>query len=223
VPSFKKLLIFGLLVAPSGLTAQRQPSDSVAWAPRAIVKFSPLHMVGFYPTVQVAVEYRVARRVSLQTDVGVALNYSNQNADFLDRRGIKFKQDIRYYLSAVDESSNAHYLSFEYYGNFINFDRDTWGLGCFDLDCLNQFRQRYFFTVRYREQGVGLRYGLHYFQGRFDVDFGFGFLLRVVRYHKPVVPGEPIDVGFIQIPNENNRTVVRPTIGFRVGYLVTPR
>ncbi len=219
----KRFWSLGLLLAPLLLSAQVRKTDSIAWAPRAIIKFSPLHLLNFYPTVQVAFEYRIARRISLQTDVGVALNYSNQNARFLDRRGVKFKQDVRYYLSPVNSSSNAHYLSAEYYGNFINFDREVWGLSCFDLDCINQFRQRYFFTVRHREHGIGLRYGIHYFQGRFDFDFGFGFLARFVRYQQPTVPGEAINWALIRIPNERNRISFGPTIGLRIGYLISPR
>lgn len=218
--SFNTLLLFAAFLPPVVFAQRSKPDSAGAWAPKAILKISPLHLLNFYPSLQVACEYRVAARVSLQSDVGWVFNTSNGNMRFLDKRGVKVKQDVRYYLSPVKTNSNAHYLSMEYYGHFINFDREAFGRGCFDLDCTNEFRQRYFFTVRYREQGIGFRYGLHYFQKRFDFDLSFGYLFRLVRYHQPVIPGEfGQGVAVISIfPNETNRFGFSPTVGVRVGY-----
>lgn len=198
--------------------------DSLRYSnlPRHVVKFSPLHLINFYPTLQVAYEFRLKNNFALQADLGYVLSYKiNTDPEFKDKRGVKLKTEVRYYLLSFITSHGAWYLSAEPYINIINFDRQTVQTECFDLDCTIQYRRWYDFKVKYREQGIAFKYGIHRYAGKITLDMNIGLVLRHVDYKKPNIPrgfNEPDEWGWFEIPNEEKRTVIGPTVGFRLGY-----
>lgn len=182
------------------------------------IKWSPYHLINFYPTIQVAYEYQWHPQFSLQADVGYVVKYQFvkypfRNDRFIDKRGIKLKTEFRYYLNEHTGGDNS-YLSVEPYQNIINFDRRVTRTECFDLECTILYSKQYLYKVRYRETGISIKYGLIERVGRFFLDINFGLCLRNVNYKKP---------GFDQqrwfpIPNEEKRLVIGPVVGIRLGY-----
>ena len=196
--------------------------------PNHAIKISPLHLIGFYSTVQLGYEVKVARRISMQLDAGYVINHrSAYRSDFQDKRGTKLKLEGRYFLDPRWHSGSINYVSVEPYTTIINFDRETAQVECFDLDCQVLYSKRYLYKMKYRESGFSIKYGfLIKSSGNFLFDFNFGWTLRFVRYIKPDLgtPGTFIagrtDIFFFNFPNEQNRIVPTPVVGLRVGYRI---
>ncbi len=191
--------------------------------PDKAIKVSPLHLINFYPTVQVAYEQKILKRLTAQLDAGYVVRYTNAvtNSEFKDKRGVKGKLEARYYFWGRADKRKLYYAAAEGYMNVVNFDREDSRTECFDLECTNTFRRIYDYKVEYREQGFSLKAGmLKYFSKRIMFDINSGFTLRFVRYNKPnLIPEFSEDAEFfLDIPNENNRITVSPNLGVRFGY-----
>lgn len=188
-----------------------------------IIKWSPLHLSNFYPTLQFAYEYKWSPEFSIQLDAGLVVNSATwrDTERFSDKRGIKLKSEFRYYFYVSE--SIFRYLSAEAYTNIINFDRNTTQIECFDLDCTIQFSRRYLYKVKYREQGLSFKYGYVRKFDRVILDFNFGLTLRNVEYKKPNLPDALNDFQrdfAFSIPNEEKRLAFSPALGLRIGYII---
>jgi hypothetical protein len=201
----------------------QEPLTESAVVPHTAIKVSPLHLLNFYPTVELSFEQRILPRFTTQLEAGYVLNYgSNMNRDFQDKRGVKLKLEGRYYFGTVSDAKKIYYGAVEPYMNVINFDRSVSEVECFDLECNHLYRRQYFDKMEYREHGVSLKIGLLRDLGSgIFLDFNSGLTLRNIRYHEPVRPrsfNELEERNFFQIPNENDRIGFSPNLGLRFGY-----
>lgn len=188
--------------------------------PGSAVKFSPLHLLNFYPTVEVSYEHKLFQRVTLQAEVGYVLDY-HYETEFDDKRGVKLKLEPRYYFWGRTDREKIYYASAEPYFYVINFDRTDSREECFDMECTSRFRRTYQYKVKYRENGITLKAGYIRYYSRFFLDFNSGLTLRNIRYYKPDLSGADFDEGplmFIKIPNEENRITIAPHLCVRLGY-----
>lgn len=185
------------------------------------IRWSPFHLIGFYPTVQVGYETKIKNRVTLYSEGGYALNFIERDDRFLDKRGFKAKLEPRYYATVNKKGTVTTYFGLELYHNHINFDRKETRTECFDVECQTIYQRRYLYTMKYRESGGGIKAGILLYAHNFFFDFNSGFAIRFIDYHKPSFPrqwNEIDDVGFFPVPNERSRTAFMPIIGIRIGY-----
>ncbi len=168
------------------------------------------------------------RNFSIQLDVGYVLDYTPwdmDNPEFQNLRGTKLKLEFRYYLpSSLSKKTAQQYLSVEPYANIINFDRQISQTECFDLECTILYTRNYDFMVKYREQGVSLKYGVQLITHRIVFDLTAGLTLRDIDYIKPSIPTGFNQVEFVPLvdltPNEEKRIDFRPIIGAKIGYKI---
>lgn len=189
--------------------------------PGSAVKFSPLHLLNFYPTVEVSYEQKLYRRVTLQAEVGYIVNYRvDYKSRFDNKRGVKLKLEPRYYFWGRTDKKKMYYASAEPYFYVINFDRNDSREECFDVECTSRFRRTYHYKVKYRESGFTLKAGYIRYYARFFLDFNSGLTLRNIRYYEPdwVEPGLEESFIFVKIPNEEDRITVSPHLCVRLGY-----
>lgn len=210
----KSVKLILLIVSIVYHTADGQPTDTIPTKIKArhYVKFGPLHFANFYPTIQLAYEYRWNKSFSVQADVGYVLSYNNDER-FINMRGLKLKPEFRYYVANTDEKQ-PFYLAIEPYLHMVNFDRDGSTVECFDAECTQTYSRRYFYTVKYREQGFAVKAGLTWYSGHFLIDLNWGLRVRNINYIKPAFD----ENFFLAIPNEQKRVGMLPLMGLRVGW-----
>lgn len=201
--------------------------------PVMAVKWSSLHLIYFYPSLQVAFEHKVAKNITLQYDLGLVFNPpDNLNESYRKRRGFRGIAELRYYLPSPPKV--PFYAAGEFYSSRINFDRSyTLGFDCLDGECL-YFRYDTY-KVRNKQQGIGLKYGILLFPGwnkhrSFFFDFNAGVAFRSIRYHEVGKPRESNITFFGNeknaisfSPDEDDRREFRPILGIRLGYSFLPR
>lgn len=218
---------FGFLLVWIAFHGSMKAQDSLSFdtlVPEHAIKFSPLHLINFYPTIEVSYERKIAKRITLQFEVGYLLDYgSDLYSDFHNKRGVKLKLEGRHYFWGRIDRRKLYYVSVEPYMNIVNFDREDMRQECFDLECNHIYTRQYFYTMEYREQGVSVKLGLlrYMFRSNFMFDLNSGFTLRVVRYKEPanLVGGfGDDDWTFLNIPNETDRVTISPNLGIRLGY-----
>jgi Protein of unknown function (DUF3575) len=223
VKNYNLLLCICLSLVCSLASAQQKDSVILNTPKRFhAVKFSPLHLLSpVYPTVQLAYEFQLTKRNSIQLDVGVALPTS-MDQDFQNLRGMKLKGEHRYYFYQAYKDKVRMYVASELYWNRINFDRETTKTECFDLNCQTTFRRTYFYEITYREVGTALKYGIMIVNHRFVFDFNVGLSYRDIEYAKPGLPQTGFNddgvTTFFRIPNEDNRRAPGIMLGVRFGY-----
>jgi hypothetical protein len=216
------IFLIGLMIFSVPTFSQNYPDSLSLLIPARAIKFSPLHLLGFYPSLQFAYEYKISDKFSMQTDLGYVFNNGNFNDRFLNKRGIKARQEIRLYYDLYHKSDQAYYFSLELYFNGVNFNRKELRTECFDLDCMQLFNRQYNYVVKFRENGISFKNGfIKYFTEQIFVDMSFGLTIRNIRYIKPILPpafNEGNFGGWFQFPNENNRIGVAPLFNLRLGY-----
>jgi hypothetical protein len=216
------LLAFAaLFVVLSGRAQGGRDSLTMAMVvPHQAVKFSPLHLINFYPTFEFSYEQKIAPQVTVQLEAGYVLNYSNEwDEDFIDKRGVKLKLEGRYYFFGRTDKRKVYYVAGEVYSNIINFDRVRTTEECFDVNCGHIFRRTAEYKIEYREKGFSVKAGLIKRFGKFLFDLNSGLTLRDIEYREPPILAEQFsDWMFGEIPNERDRTTWSPNIGVRFGY-----
>lgn len=214
----KQVFFWCALMAAIQTRAQDTPDALLASVPRQAIRFSPLHLVSFYPTLEFSLEQRLYKQVTLVGEYGHVLNYGNTNSHS-NKRGHKAKAELRYYLHHVRRLT--FYAAGEYYWNAIRFDR--WAQRTEFLDASFDFPiiRKFAYPVVYDEYGVSLKYGLlidlpkHLF-----LDFNAGLRMRVIDYDKPTLAAGEVDTddhNFLA-PGEDDRTVPGFVVGVRLGY-----
>jgi hypothetical protein len=202
------------------VTANGQDSLSGKWfVPTSVIKFSPLHLINFYPTVELSYEQRVASRVTIQVEGGYVFDNNDGFGDFDNKRGFKAKLEPRYYLLYSDKHPMNVYISAEVYLNRIDFDRNGTVTECLDGNCDFEIARETTYVVRYRERGGTVKCGWMKHFGRFLLDFNAGWTVRVVRYHGSQDQYDD-DYSWFDIPNERNRTAFSPNVGLRMGFRI---
>lgn len=211
------LLLFSNIYAQDSLTVDMLVPD------RAI-KLSPLHLINFYPTMEVSYEQKIAKRVTVQAELGYVINYywlfDIYDTDFKNKRGIKAKLEGRYYFWGRVDRKKIYYFAFEPYMNIINFDREDERQECFDLECNSIYSRKYDYNMEYREKGVSFKAGFIRYYSDFFLDLNSGITIRNIRYHEPdwLPPGFTDDDWGFDIPNERDRVVPSLHFGIRLGY-----
>jgi hypothetical protein len=219
-PFWNAWIAWMILASTCALAQVRDTTLSAV--PGSAIKVSPLHLINFYPTVQVSYEQRIFPRFTLQAEGGYVMDYGNDEESFQNRRGMKLKLEGRYYLGSVSTRANIHYVSMESYMNMVDFDRYGIVEECFDEGCNHPYVRRFPYKMEYMERGISLKAGvIWYVSSRFFVDGNGGLTLRNIDYHKPPLPariGHKDDWSLIEIPNETDRLAVSPNMGVRIGY-----
>jgi hypothetical protein len=195
--------------------------------PRLAAKLSPLHLIYFYPSIQIAIEHKLFSNITLQYDLGVVVDFGvMSDNDFRNRHGFRGIGELRYYIPSPPKI--PFYIAGEVYYSNIKFDRsNVIGYDCFNGDCL--YYEHIIYRVKHDHQGVGLKYGILLFPGwnrnrSFFFDLNLGVAFRTITYSYPGRPSAPNityfeneDEDFIR-PNEDDRSEFRPVLGFRLGY-----
>jgi hypothetical protein len=195
--------------------------------PRLAVKWSPWHLIYFYPTIQVAVEHKLIKNVSLQYDLGVVFDPPLASyEDYRHQRGFRGIAELRYYIPSPPKI--PFYIAAEYYYTDIRFNRsNAIGYECGGEDCL--YYEYVTYGVRHKNQGVGLKYGILLFPGwnrnrSFFFDCNVGIAYRSLSYHSINLPQSENVTSFknddfiLFRPSEKNRREFRPVVGVRIGY-----
>ncbi|NBW34209.1 MAG: DUF3575 domain-containing protein [Cytophagia bacterium] len=212
------LVTISLVLA--SITIFAQDSLEIRHKPKHAIKWSPIHLLGFYPTLQLAYEASVGKKLSVQGDVGYVINYEGgTNTEYMNKRGVKLKAELRYYFESLPGSQDGFYASIEPYITSINFDRSTTTSECFDPNCQNMYLKYFTYKVEYRETGFSGKGGyVIYFDNDILLDISIGWSWRVVNYDHPDNV-RPTTSGFNFFgPNEQDRIVFSPLVGVRVGY-----
>ena len=220
-----RLLCAGAFLFIHAIGMAQVPSPDASLVPDQTIKVSPLHLLNFYPTIEVSFEKRIFPVVTAQLEFGYVLNYgSNVDRKYQNKRGVKVKLEGRYYFTSISERDRLYYATVEPYANRINFDRYSVVEECFDRDCNNVYTRQYNDRVEYRESGVSLKLGtLRYIGYRAFFDFTAGVTLRNIRYIEPARTrglNENDELVFFQVPNEDDRTIPSPCLGVRFGYRI---
>jgi hypothetical protein len=167
--------------------------------------------------------FKVVGRFNMQAEAGYVIDYQNpDNSDFINKRGMKFKLEERYYLTYFARHPGNFYLAAETYYNYINFDREQQVRECIDNNCEFPYIRTAVYVRRYREYGQTIKWGWIKYWGRFVMDLNTGWTLRFIQYSgaEPITGLSPEDVVFdsFDIPNEENRITIGPNLGIRLGY-----
>jgi hypothetical protein len=213
-----------LILSHTGVLAQE---DSLARrpVPGSAIKISPLHLLNFYPTIELSYEHRIRSRITTQLEAGYVVNVASDPDDhFRDMRGVKLKLEGRYYLRSARERASIPYASIEPYMNIINFDRRSVVQECFDLECQSFYTRRLRDKGEYREQGASLKMGTLWYidpESRTFLDFNAGLTIRNINYNiAPTRQRFPGDEGptIFDFPQVQDRVALSPCLGVRFGY-----
>ncbi len=200
--------------------------DSLSRVPRQALKFSPLNLVGTFPTLDFSFEQRIYRQVTAQVGYGYVLNYSSFDDDneITDRRGHKIRAEVRYYIT--QRTRVLPYTSAEYVRNYIRYDHMIESRGCFDPICSFTYQKRSDYPVKLNEEGVNIKFGfVTYIKHRVMIDINAGLRYRHLNYNESdlPLPSDRFDEdefdGFFPEPyTEEDRELLRLVIGVRFGY-----
>lgn len=196
--------------------------------PKLAVKWSPPHLIYFYPSIQLGVEHTLFKNIRMQYDLGAVINRVAADEQYENCRGFRGIGEIRYYLPSPPKI--PFYIAGEYYYSNIKFERtNVAGYNCSGEDCL--YYEYLTYTMTHRNQGAGLKYGILLFPGwnrnrTFFFDINIGIAYRSITYSRPtnlsaanITIFEDDDDDFLSFrPAENDRREFRPVIGIRLGY-----
>jgi len=211
-----KRVLFSLLITVGHYGFCQDTLSHDALIPKSVIKYSPLHLVNHYPSIQFAYEFALAGQWTAQFDAGYVIDYGYDLDEFKNKRGFKLKAEPRYYFDGKPDKGVLFYFAAEFYGNRINFDRTEVQQECFDLGCNHRYTREYDMTVKYRELGSTVKFGRLKWYRDIVFDFNFGLSLRYIRYHHPIGTG-PVDTWFAVV-NEDDRTAFGPHLSVRIGY-----
>lgn len=197
--------------------------------PKLAVKWSPLHMIYFYPSFQVALEHKLTQHINVQYDLGWILNYpSSGTEEFSNKGGYRGIVEVRYYFPSPPKI--PFYLAGEYYYSRVTFDRsEVIGYNCDSGNC--DYFQYTTYKVVHHNQGAGMKFGLLLFPGwnknrSFFFDLNAGVAYRSILYTdvgKPNTPGSRSfsnDSDDLFAPTEQDHGEFRLIVGFRLGYRI---
>jgi hypothetical protein len=201
--------------------SQKNDSLQIRRIHSAAIKFSPLHMLNYYPSMQLAFEHRLGRQTSLQWEGGYVFPISSEEtSDAYNKRGFKAKLDFRYYW--LFGKLNA-FIAPELYYNSVNYNKN----GTFGIDCSNgcDYYRYAKYETQYREKGINLKVGMLHRFGRISFEYFAGISQRFIEYksvNKPEGGESPqledsYDSPFR--PKELTRNFIQPTTSLRIGYI----
>jgi hypothetical protein len=149
-----------------------------------ILKFSHFSLLDPISSIQFAVEHKVGNRVSLQHEAGVIMPLLHRLNNFNDQRGIRLRNELRFYVNPLGNQLRGLYLAPE--GLYLHqrgqkigeFGKDC-GEGIWD--CASYQREEY--TRLRNVYAFHLKLGIQEFRQRgvLDVYWGIGFRHTRVR------------------------------------------
>ena len=209
------ILIFCLACLDAFCQEQKSIGELV---PEHAIRFSPLHLINLYPTIQFSYEKKIQERMTAQLELGYIIE-NNFYPELRNKQGYKVKGEGRYYLHASPNGRRLLYGAIELYRNSVNYEEEQWRTGCLDPECTVRIRQRNEYPVRYREHGFNLKCGFMKYFSDFFIDINSGWGIRFIDYDKPEINSEFWDEwSMFSIPNDNDRTTLSPILGVRIGY-----
>lgn len=187
----------------SNAQAKYDSSKRSSHTPVLAIKISPQHLAAFYPTLQIALEHKVYKDISLQYDYGYVLNYKDNASDeYSDKRGYKAKIELRYYAWRFSDHIQS-YVATEAFQNHVDFNRKSvFGIDCPTGDC--DYFEYKTFTVQYRENGFAVKYGFLFYLDQAKhlfIDINGGLTTRNIHYTHV---GKPSGTGIIDYGNDFN-------------------
>ncbi|MGC3944063.1 MAG: hypothetical protein QM762_05975 [Chryseolinea sp.] len=193
---FVVLVITVWLAVSTNLAAQEQPTREKLFTgrderltgkvmpPGLAVKWSILHLLYFYPSIQLSLEQRLFKNFGIQYEGGWVINSYENTSDYEDKRGFRGAIELRYYLPSTDKV--PLYISGEYYYHNIKFNRtETVGFNCATGMC--DYYQSVTYPITTEEMGPAFKFGMLMFPGwthnrRFFFDINSGFAFRRMNY-----------------------------------------
>ena len=221
----KRILVVGLL-ALCVLNAQAQESDSTnrRGIPKLAIKWSPLHLINTFPTVQIDAEAKIAEHWSFQAGGSPVIYFDDdrQNSTSFNRRGFKLKSEVRYYLTKqLNTKATIFYtgLGFDYNNLLYNSIRNYY-FEC-GPDCY--YRERRSIENKKKIYSLTHRLGLQTYMTDwllFDVNLGWGARWGYYEGDAPIGASwsEDSDVWFSDFDSDFVET--RPAIGIGVKFSV---
>jgi hypothetical protein len=197
-------------------------------APALAIKWSPLHLIYFYPSVQVAIEHRLFKNLNVQYDLGLIVDYPQSDSeDFSDKHGYRVIGELRYYVPSPPKV--PFYVATELYHSKIAFTRSqVVGYGCETGDC--DYFQYVDYDIETINRGIGIKFGVLLYPGwnknrSFFFDINAGGAFRDITYKDIGRPNDgPGEVFYdndndrLFAPSEQSRTQIRFVLGVRLGY-----
>jgi hypothetical protein len=224
------LLTFALMFSTQLLSQGILPSQRSI---KYILKWSPLHFIGKYPTLQFALEQRLRKNFSLQYEAGTALFIPEINAFAEDNtfryRGFKSKFEVRRYFNT--SGYRQFYCAQELFYNKMALRKEENFVVHPDIsDQSKDYTQAMTYTLRYREYGTVIKAGIFTPINRFCFDIHVGLAFTVVDKSSAGKPPEPTYTlpdddtpgggSILDIFKMDERLYIYPTIGVRLGYII---
>lgn len=224
-----RLLFLGVCLTSCISYYGHAQADDRITPPRLAVKWSPFHLIYFYPSAQFSIEHKLTKDFTMVYDLGWIINYNeNDSEDYSNRRGFRGLAELRYYLPFTTKV--PLYFAGEYYYHRIQFDRSSvLGYECATGEC--NYYEYITYKVQTHQQGVGLKFGILLFPAwnknrSFFIDIQGGLAYRFIRYEDKGIPNVPNSSFFdndndnLFTPNEEDHSAPRPVIGIRLGYRI---
>lgn len=211
--------LVGLIILFFSYSVEAQDTAAIWHKPRGALRFSPLQLLGNYPTLLLGYETSLNRSYGLLIDAGPVLNPSDLNEDYQNERGLKTRLELRYYFKSKGDAFDGYYGAMDLYGNAVNFARTTLEEECFDPLCQSTFMRYYSYGVRYREAGFTIKGGYMEYLGPVFLDMSIGWALRAIRYDHDKVSDNVIwdETWNLFERNEEDRIQPWPSINLRIG------
>lgn len=184
------LIIFFLFLNLSLLLAQTTSTSPI---PKWTVKYSPISLVDFFtPSIQFAAEQRIARRQSLEYEVGYLTNFDGRYINPNPLQGYRLRVGWRKYrqIDILKSENNPNKKWMRYWGLQMMWKQDF-------VDKEETFCRAncsYFQRIAYRTETSTIaaywQLGWVYRVGRFRLDLGVAPGLRIISIKDKGIPDD---------------------------------
>jgi hypothetical protein len=221
----KKVFILILLLSLNGVVFAQQDSTTNRKysAGKLIVKWSPLDVFTYFPSLNLALEYRLSQKFSTQLSGGPVLKNDGRHSNTdMNMKGYKVKFQVRRYFP----SSSTRWWFFaspELSYNSVRY-KDGRTYIVHQENLLDYYE--YIESPRtYRETNVTFNGGAIYSKSRFHIDFQIGIAGRFIQYNKvPVKPDnyELTELNNAEVPfyKDESRNIISPSANIRLGFIL---
>ena len=188
-----KIVLFLFLFCPLLLKGQ-ETEEKEKFNPSPILKFSFLSLLlDPLPSLQFAVEHKIARRHSLQHELGYVApllhgnSYNSSTGKNLN--GIRIRNEYRYYITPDESGLGGFYCAPEILLIFLSYQKTgTFGQRCEEpFDCAYFERKDY--EVRKQVYAFHPKIGYQWVSRRFVIELYGGLGIRKVRIQHLDNPG----------------------------------
>ena len=217
------LLLLLILFNIPFLKAQEPESFQEISPSIPILKFSPLSLMDPVSSIQFALEHQIGRRQSLQHEVGYITDIMH---DEKNRKGIRLRNEYRYYLEPDESGYGGLYLGPEILFIYYNyFQSGTFGRSCDNPEGCQYF-QRMEIKTNKQVWAITPKVGYQFVVERFVLDLYAGLGYRYVRVKQEGDPGNEIDqrYDFFNVnKQEGSYNLPNVSMGMKFGFLLKKR